>query len=86
MTSIVAPVLPHLAEEIHQSLHGLDTSVFRNTWTPLVRMFLQNGVHRLMQMMKGPEWEDPRAMEEMSELLVIRGTALSLLEKARGQK
>lgn len=42
MTSVLAPVLPHLAEEIHQALHGdgeieYDGGSFFNTiWKPLV--------------------------------------------------
>ena len=37
MTQVLAPVLPHLAEEIHATLHGLDApSVFTSPWTPLV--------------------------------------------------
>ncbi|KAF8157025.1 tRNA synthetases class I-domain-containing protein [Crassisporium funariophilum] len=34
----------------------------------------------------GDEWKDPQAAEDMSDLLLIRGHVLSLLEKARGQK
>ncbi|KAF5369061.1 hypothetical protein D9758_002922 [Tetrapyrgos nigripes] len=35
MTSVMAPVLPHLAEEINQSYYGSETSFFRRKWTPL---------------------------------------------------
>ena len=38
MMKVLAPVLPHLAEEIHATLHGPDSlSVFATPWTPLVR-------------------------------------------------
>ena len=37
MTKVLAPVLPHLAEEIHATLHGADSpSVFASPWVPLV--------------------------------------------------
>ena len=37
MTRVLAPVLPHLAEEIHATLHGPKSqSVFATPWTPLV--------------------------------------------------
>ena len=40
MTRVLAPVLPHLAEEIHQTLHGAEApSVFATQWVPLVRWF-----------------------------------------------
>ena len=39
MTSIVAPILPYLAEEIHETLHdGECSSVFLKRWSPLVRV------------------------------------------------
>lgn len=38
MTSIVAPILPYFAEEIHETLHQGDCpSVFLKKWAPLVR-------------------------------------------------
>jgi len=36
MTSVLAPVLPHLAEEIHVTFKGDGTSVFMTPWAPLV--------------------------------------------------
>ena len=36
MTSVVAPILPYLAEEIHEVLND-GSSVFMQRWTPLVR-------------------------------------------------
>ncbi|KAF8646469.1 hypothetical protein AX16_007205 [Volvariella volvacea WC 439] len=35
MTSVLAPVLPHLAEEIHATWNRDNTSVFMKPWTPL---------------------------------------------------
>ncbi|KAF8886535.1 isoleucyl-tRNA synthetase [Infundibulicybe gibba] len=69
MTTVLAPILPHLAEEIHSSFRNTDASVFTLKWQPL-----------------SPEWEDPRAAEDMAELLRIRTGVLSLLEQARRDK
>ncbi|RDB30371.1 Isoleucine--tRNA ligase [Hypsizygus marmoreus] len=69
MTSVLAPVLPHLAEEIHASRRSDGSSVFMSNWIPL-----------------DAEWMDPQAAEDMAELLRVRGTVLSLLENARGDK
>lgn len=39
MTKVLAPVLPHLAEEITTTLHGPEApSVFTIPWAPLVRI------------------------------------------------
>jgi hypothetical protein len=47
MVYIIAPVLPHLAEEIHSALHGQPSSeisngrsVFSRPWVPLVNFCL----------------------------------------------
>ncbi|KAF9459744.1 tRNA synthetases class I-domain-containing protein [Collybia nuda] len=69
MTSVLAPVLPHLAEEIHDAYKSDGLSVFMTPWTPLSN-----------------DWMDPQAAEDMAELLQVRGTVLSLLEKARRDK
>ncbi|KAI9432988.1 tRNA synthetases class I-domain-containing protein [Lactarius indigo] len=73
---IIAPVLPHLAEEIHSTLHGRPTaeisngsSVFTKTWVPL-----------------SSEWHDPTAGKEMTQLLQVRSAVLGLLEQARGKR
>ena len=45
MTRVLAPVLPHLAEEIHQTLYGADApSVFTTPWTSLVRPYMSSPV------------------------------------------
>ncbi|KAG1738733.1 tRNA synthetases class I-domain-containing protein [Suillus lakei] len=74
MTSVMAPVLPYLAEEIHSTLHEGDEdvsqlSVFAKKWTPV-----------------SAKWNDPHAEQDMASLLRTRGVVLSLLEKARGDK
>ncbi|KAG6331358.1 hypothetical protein ID866_7732 [Astraeus odoratus] len=70
MTSVLAPVLPHLAEEVHaQHSSNAELSFFTQKWTPL-----------------STEWEDPQAEKDMDSLLGIRSTVLSLLEQARGDK
>ncbi|KAI0336726.1 isoleucyl-tRNA synthetase [Cubamyces sp. BRFM 1775] len=67
MTKVLAPVLPHLAEEIHSTLHGPDApSVFTTPWTPL-----------------SDELVDSKAEEEMDKLLRIRSKVFVLLEQAR---
>ncbi|KAG2104415.1 tRNA synthetases class I-domain-containing protein [Suillus discolor] len=72
-TSVMAPALPYLAEDIHGTLHEGDEavsqlSVFAKKWTP------------------SAEWSDPHADQDMASLLRMRSVVLSLLEKARGDK
>jgi len=49
MTHVMAPVVPHLAEEIHHSLEGgqgdksAGLSVFTKAWQPLVRYSSSRG-------------------------------------------
>ncbi|KAA1476621.1 isoleucyl-tRNA synthetase [Dentipellis sp. KUC8613] len=75
ITHVMAPVLPHLAEEIHHTaVNGGDdkasgTSVFMKTWKPL-----------------SSEWEDVAAEKDMTALLTVRSSVLALLEKARSDK
>ncbi|KAF8838923.1 isoleucyl-tRNA synthetase [Paxillus ammoniavirescens] len=68
MTSVLAPVLPHLAEEIHAHGGGraADESFFARKWEPL-----------------SAEWDDPQAEKDMGKLLTVRSEVLSLMEKAR---
>ncbi|TFY58371.1 hypothetical protein EVG20_g8173, partial [Dentipellis fragilis] len=75
ITHVMAPVLPHLAEEIHHTVvNGGDdkasgNSMFMKTWKPL-----------------SPEWEDVAAEKDMTALLTVRNSVLALLEKARSDK
>ncbi|KAH9063221.1 isoleucyl-tRNA synthetase [Lactarius vividus] len=76
LVHIIAPVLPHLAEEIHSTLRGRPStemshgsSVFTRPWVPL-----------------SSEWHDPTAGKEMAQLLEVRSTVLGLLEQARGKR
>jgi len=76
LVHIIAPVLPHLAEEIHSARHGQPSSeishgpsVFTKPWVPL-----------------SSEWHDATAEQEMAQLLRIRSTVLGLLEQARGRR
>ncbi|KAF9447135.1 isoleucyl-tRNA synthetase [Macrolepiota fuliginosa MF-IS2] len=70
MTAIYAPILPHLAEEVHAIRYPKsEDSFFAQDWKPL-----------------GKEWEDKEAYNEMKDLLKIRNVVLSLLEQARGDK
>ncbi|XP_006463993.1 hypothetical protein AGABI2DRAFT_187407 [Agaricus bisporus var. bisporus H97] len=70
MTAVYAPILPHLAEEVHAIRHPESkSSFFAKDWSPL-----------------GSEWEDHEAYARMKDLLKIRTIVLSLLEQARGDK
>lgn len=71
MTRILAPILPHLAEEIHFCRSGANTSssVFTTPWTPLAA-----------------EWHDPVVEQEFLNLLRLRTVVLGLLEQARQAK
>ncbi|TFK49438.1 isoleucyl-tRNA synthetase [Heliocybe sulcata] len=74
MVSVMAPVVPHLAEEIHYTLSRGDdpssgSSVFTKKWEPMPS-----------------EWEDPSAEKDMNHLLRVRTVVLNLLEKARSNK
>lgn len=74
LTSLVAPMLPHLAEEVHKTLHkpevdGPLLSIFAKPWAPL-----------------SDEWHCPAAEQQMKLLLDIRRTILQLLEQARSDK
>ncbi|KAI5996433.1 tRNA synthetases class I-domain-containing protein [Pisolithus orientalis] len=70
MTSVLAPVLPHLAEEIHgQHAEDARLSFFTQKWTPL-----------------SAEWSDCLAEKDMESLLGVRSVVLTLLERARGDK
>ncbi|KAI9460791.1 tRNA synthetases class I-domain-containing protein [Boletus coccyginus] len=71
MTSVLAPVLPYLAEEIHahRMTESSGRSFFTNKWELL-----------------STEWEDPQAERDMGSLLTVRSAVLSLLERARGDK
>ncbi|KAI0264675.1 tRNA synthetases class I-domain-containing protein [Gloeopeniophorella convolvens] len=76
LVHIMAPVLPHLAEEIHSAQShqtiaekSQGTSVFHKPWTPLSQA-----------------WRDPLGEQEMAHLLRLRSTVLGLLEQARGKK
>ncbi|KAH7907567.1 tRNA synthetases class I-domain-containing protein [Hygrophoropsis aurantiaca] len=77
MITVMAPVLPHLAEEIHSVLNtkvesnadASPLSFFTKPWVPLEAM-----------------WQDVQAEQDMADLLRVRAVVLSLLEKARKDK
>ncbi|KZS97143.1 isoleucyl-tRNA synthetase [Sistotremastrum niveocremeum HHB9708] len=72
MTHVLAPILPHLAEEIHESrnVHSpSDLSFFSQEWKPM-----------------DYRWNDDIAQRDMQGLLEIRGEVLALLETARRDK
>ncbi|TCD67808.1 isoleucine-tRNA ligase [Steccherinum ochraceum] len=72
MTSIFAPIVPHLAEEVHQILHSGNAqilSVFSQPWVPL-----------------DPMWYDEEVEKSMSKRLQLRSKVMSLLEQSRTEK
>jgi isoleucyl-tRNA synthetase len=92
MLFVMAPIVPHLAEEIyHATTYGgeLNASVFMTKWEPLVRLiWLPSKTSEISfnKSTQSKEWEDPQAEQDMKDLLRVRATVLSALEKARGQK
>ncbi|PCH44886.1 isoleucyl-tRNA synthetase [Wolfiporia cocos MD-104 SS10] len=70
MTRVAAPILPYVAEEIHQILNGdTESSVFSQQWMPTTS-----------------SWEDLEAEREMDDLLRVRTKVLSVLARAREAK
>ncbi|TFK19817.1 isoleucyl-tRNA synthetase [Coprinopsis marcescibilis] len=68
LTKIMAPILPHLAEEIHATWrkNGESGSVFMTPWKPL-----------------GPEWQDLDASRKVGMYRELRAAVSPLLERAR---
>ena len=90
---IIAPVLPHLAEEIYSALYGQprseithEPSVFCRPWIPLVLPCLSIAARVSLISSQSPDWHDPTAENEMVQLLRVRRTVLGLLEQARGRR
>ncbi|KAF8512558.1 tRNA synthetases class I-domain-containing protein [Hysterangium stoloniferum] len=74
MNMIMAPILPHLSEEIHDYQHPISAkenlgSVFTKGWKVV-----------------DETWNDPAVEYEMNKLLNVRNKVLRLLELARTQK
>ncbi|KAF8532114.1 tRNA synthetases class I-domain-containing protein [Gautieria morchelliformis] len=76
MKMVMAPILPHLAEEIHDASRGLTgssgqklPSVFVEGWKSV-----------------GEEWNDSKTERDMKDLIAVRGTVMVLLEQARNDK
>lgn len=88
MTMVVAPILPHLAEEIHATWKGPHSglSVFTRGWQPLVRAFRVQSVMALMYDDQSDEWDDPEVEQDMEALMSLRSVVMGLLEQARVQK
>ncbi|KAG8960228.1 isoleucine-tRNA ligase [Tulasnella sp. 419] len=73
---ILAPIMPHMAEEAHEVLKGQITtkdyeafSVFTKGWRPVDNV-----------------WEDPKLDSQMQALLNVRSGVFELMEQARRQK
>ncbi|KAJ7057865.1 tRNA synthetases class I-domain-containing protein [Mycena amicta] len=77
MEHIMAPIVPHLAEEIHEAFTETETSIFKTEWKSL----LQSNSRE-----KDSKWHDTQASEEMGLLLRLRSAVLSGLEEAREDK
>ncbi|CAE7209884.1 unnamed protein product [Rhizoctonia solani] len=70
LSSIVAPILPHLAEEIHAHLNPSERgSVFRSGWRSVPKTY-----------------DDARAFYDMQHVLIVRGIVLESLERIRQEK
>jgi isoleucyl-tRNA synthetase len=74
MTHVFGPILPHLAEEIHHTRQG-NTDPAQG-----LSVFANRWKHL------DSKWFDPIVESEMKNLLRLRATVLSLLEKARREK
>ena len=85
ITSIMAPVLPHLAEEIHEHWKSDGKSFFTNRWVPLVSIITARK-KRISPYCQCSEWNDEEAARTMLGYLKLRSSVLALLEKARTQK
>lgn len=93
LVHVIAPVLPHLAEEIYSVLHGQpsfeishESSVFSKPWVPLVLLCLSVVIRVSFVSSQSSDWHDPTAEQEMVQLLRVRSTVLGLLEQARGRR
>lgn len=84
----MAPIVPHLAEEINQTRfpegEQVD-SIFCKPWIPLVRITDLISHTRLINS-KSTEWNDSQLDADMTELLRLRDVVLGLLEKPRQNK
>ncbi|QRV82004.1 Isoleucyl-tRNA synthetase [Ceratobasidium sp. AG-Ba] len=70
LSTVVAPILPHLAEEIHTHLQPMDsTSVFQSRWYSVSKDF-----------------KDDKSDADMRRLLAVRTTVLEALERVRQEK
>lgn len=84
MTKVMAPALPHLAEEIHATLYGTDSlSVFTAPWTPLVCGSRSTNIKLSADIQQPDAFVDMQAEEDMDKLFRIRSKVNSLLEQAR---
>lgn len=92
MIGVMAPVVPHLAEEIYCNLQGCEgdesqnLSMFMQGWPLLVRLLFNHYIDFKLMVAQSAGWEDVQVEQEMIELLRVRSVILSLLEKARTAK
>ncbi|CAE6460788.1 unnamed protein product [Rhizoctonia solani] len=70
LSSIVSPILPHLAEEIHVHLNqSISESAFQSGWRSVPVIY-----------------EDTQALYDMQHVLSVRGIVLESLERIRQEK
>ncbi|KAF8595528.1 isoleucyl-tRNA synthetase [Ceratobasidium sp. AG-I] len=70
LSSVVAPILPHLAEEVHAHLQPSGSgSVFHSGWRSVPDTYL-----------------DHQAEKDMKDMLTVRNTILEALERVRQEK
>ena len=87
----MAPVLPFLAEEIHQTLHQTEPvqSVFTRTWKPVVslHLFIDVYLRKILRLIsQDAKWSNPEAKETMDKLFGVRHQVATMLENARADK
>jgi len=91
MTMVMAPILPHLAEEIHdaheqsgssrKTIHLCSSTGWRSVVQARLEVFVEfaNGY-------AGEEWNDSNTDRDIRKLLTVRSTLMTVLEQAHIDK
>ena len=88
MTTTLAPILPHLAEEVHATRQDRkhQFSVFQRGWQPLVQYWFLVAVISAEPTLKSDEWDDIEVEQKMDSMMSLRSVVMGLLERARVDK
>jgi isoleucyl-tRNA synthetase len=90
LLTIMAPILPHTAEEIHQTWYEKGStvpSVFTQTWRTMVGRFTSINVTAPIVRIQQPlEWHNEAVESDMSALLQVRSAVTKALEQVRRKK